>query len=168
MTAQNEEKMREAFEKWFSENFEPQEQGTMYGIAVLEETWQAAIAQSAQERKQLESQLLASDAALKESRANDMESMLQLSESQKREAELHERVDELLDDISIRDEVELSQSELIANLKSELAKYKEAKPVATAWFFRRMVNFDAEESLKSLDVGGNGISLYAHPDNAKE
>jgi len=112
MTAQNEEKMREAFETLASSNglsTQMREDSASPDTYFAYETeqrwivWQAAIAEGEQERKQLEDRIEAYENIAKLADAAIQQKTEQLSESQKSEAELRERVKELEAQLSRRE-----------------------------------------------------------------
>ena len=125
MTAQNEEKMREAFL-----NFRNDYESDYDKKPSLYETWQAAIAQEHIESQKRESALKESfDEMLKQemretNKAHDLRQVAQarLAESQKREAELQERVKELENLNKLMDEgMSAEHAKTIATLKQQLA-----------------------------------------------
>jgi hypothetical protein len=121
MSTQNEEKMMEEFLSWWNDDSGVLLNNPFSGGGLAKThayaAWRSAIAKGKQERKQLESQLIASDAALKESRANDMESMRQLSESQKREAELRAFIKDLRVKYELIDELDAHLDKLMEENK---------------------------------------------------
>jgi septal ring factor EnvC (AmiA/AmiB activator) len=150
--AQNEEKMREAF---ISQGFHPDIEA--HDWIVWQCCWTLSIAQGEQERELLQQELRITTSKVGEYSKWHDQLVAELSESQKREAELQaklsaalEALDEANDGISRRD--------------TELAKYKEARPIATlrpygkGWLF-------IDNNCPSVE---HDIPLYAHPDNAKE
>jgi hypothetical protein len=115
MAAQNEDKMREAFEKWY---VEPPIKSVTASMMkeVYFEVWKAAIAQGEQERRQLEAELDSMNINCQGWIARSNEQKKLLSESQKRENELQKEITRL---------TELGRKNLGRAIvaENELAKY---------------------------------------------
>lgn len=158
MTAQNEENIRLGFIKWYSLKYS--NYPSAGALANKFPVWQAAIAQGEQERNRLK------EAEIKLCEA--------LTESQKREAELQERIVSLEEtERHYNDccDAERMLNARVAELEAELAKYKEAKPVAYVKY--RVGDFPEflpviAGKVRTTENLSEYEPIYAHPDNAKD